>query len=153
MKVSSCLLFAALALPASLALADPALSDPNALPKVSCTEFTYSATFLQRYPRAPAACQEGRVVNGVKYAKFNAKVYLASPQFITVQLLNVAGDMISTFSFKPAPGAQISINGKPEGFSELKPGDPLTFWLPEKSLKARALPGPTKEAWRVLPPQ
>jgi hypothetical protein len=153
MKFRPCVLIAALALPASVALADPALSDPDSLPKVSCTEFTYSATFLSRYPKAPAACQEGRVVKGVKYAKFNAKVYLANPDFITVQLLNVAGDMISTFSFKPGPGAQIVVNGKPEGFSDLKPGDAITFWLPEKSLKARALPGPTKQAWRVLPPQ
>ncbi len=153
MKFRTCMLLAALALPASVALADTALSDPDSLPKVSCTEFTYSATFLSRYPKAPAACQEGRVVNGVKYAKFNAKVYLTSPDFITVQLLNVAGDMITTFSFKPAPGAQIVVNGKPEGFADLKAGDAITFWLPEKSLKARALPGPTKQAWRVLPPQ
>ena len=153
MKFRTLMLLAALALPASVALADPALSDPASLPKVSCTEFTYSATFLSRYPKAPAACQEGRVVKGVKYAKFNAKVYLANPDFITVQLLNVAGDMISTFSFKPAPGAQIVVNGKSEGFGDLKPGDAITFWLPEKSLKARALPGPTKQAWRVLPPQ
>ncbi len=153
MKFRSCLLLAALALPASVALAAAALSDPDTLPKVSCTEFTYSSTFLARYPKAPAACQEGRVANGVKYAKFNAKVYLANPDFITVQLLNVAGDMISTFSFKPAAGAKITVNGKAEAFSDLKVGDPITFWLPEKSLKARALPGPTKDAWRVLPPQ
>jgi hypothetical protein len=57
-------------------------------------------------------------------------VYLANTDFITVQLPNVAAELISTFSFKGAPGAQIVVNGKSEGFSDLKPGDVITLWLP-----------------------
>jgi hypothetical protein len=154
MKFRSVLLLGALALPASIALADtPSLSDPSSLPKVSCSEFHYSASFLQRYPKAPAACVDGRVYKGVKYAQFNAKVYLASPEFITVELLNVAGDTTSTFSFKPPAGAPVTVNGKVEKFSDLQPGDKITFWVTEKGLSAKSQPASTEHSWRVLPPQ
>jgi len=154
MKIRSALLLAALTVSASIALADtPSLSDPDSLPKVSCTEFAYSPAFLKKYPKAPAACQEGRVLNGVKYAKFTAKVFLVTPEFTTVQLLNVSGDPTTTFSFKAPASATMLINGKSTKMSDLKTGDQISFWVPEKRLAAQSLPGPTHESWRVLPPQ
>ena len=154
MKFRSALILLALATPASLALADTAsLSDPSTLPKISCTEFRYSATFLKRYPKAPAGCLEGRVLNGKKYAKFNGRVYLVSDKFITVSLLNVAGDPTSTFSFKAPADAEMYVNGKAEKISELKKDEVITFWVPEGRLEAKSLPASTASSWRVLPPQ
>jgi hypothetical protein len=58
----------------------------DTLPKVSCDDIHYSQAFLARYPKAPAACLEGRVANGEKWAKFNAQVYIANlPDFVTVR--------------------------------------------------------------------
>ena len=34
--------------------------DPNQLPKVECSSLRYSQEFLDKYPRAPAACLEAR---------------------------------------------------------------------------------------------
>lgn len=126
--------------------------NPDNLPKVACSEFKFSAAFLERYPKAPAACLEGRVYKGVRYAKFTAKVFLASPDVMTVQLLNVAGDPITTFSFKPSPGAGVTINGKKEKFADMKPGEVLTFWVPEGHMEVHAVPTATSQAWQVVPP-
>jgi hypothetical protein len=154
MRFRTALMVLSLAVPASVALADaPSLSDPDSLPKISCTQFTYSSAFLHKYPKAPAGCLEGRVFKGHKYAKFNAKVYLIGPDFTTVQLLNVAGDTTSTFSFKAPAGAQVVVNGKPEPIEQLKEGDQITFWVPQGRMSAQSLPGPTNAAWRVMPPQ
>jgi len=155
MKFRSALVLAVLAAPASVALAanTPSLSDPDSLPKVACTEFHYSAEFLKLYPKAPAACKEGREYNGTKYAKFTARVYLNSPDFTTVEMLNVAGDSVTTFSFKAPPDASVAVNGKPEKITDLKKGEEISFWVPEQRLAAAAMPGPTKTSWKVLPPK
>jgi hypothetical protein len=55
MSFRSVLILAALAVPASVALADSPLSDPDSLPKVGCTAIHYSNAFLKKHPLAPAA--------------------------------------------------------------------------------------------------
>ena len=154
MKTQTVLLVA-LAMPTGLALAaDAPFSDPNSLPKVSCDDIHYSEAFLQRYPRAPASCIEGRIYNGEKWAKFKAKVYIVNlPDFITVEMLDVAGNPVSTFSLKPAPNDKIVVDGKSMSFSEVKAGDVITFWKSEKRLDAKAMPAETAASWQVLPPQ
>ena len=96
---------------------------------MSCTSIHYSAAFLAKYPKAPAACLEGRKANGETYGKFNAKVYLNGDGITTVQMLNVSGDPVTTFSFKAKPGATVSVNGKPEAIADPKPGEQITFWV------------------------
>jgi hypothetical protein len=153
MKSSSALFFVILTAPAALAFADTALTSPDSLPKVSCTEIKYSQSFLKRFPKAPAACVEGRVSDGVKYAKFDAKVFLNGPDVTTVNALNVAGDTAFTFSFKAPAGTQVLMkDGKSKAVSELKPGDSITFWMTENSLEAHAQPANTDAAWRMMPP-
>ncbi len=150
-----CLISASLLLGLStVALAAPmTATDPESLPKGSCTDLKFSAAFLAKYPKAPAACQEVRIQNGTKYAKFSAKVFLVDPEFVTVSFLNVAGDPLTTFSFKPRPGAVVKVGGKDVKYSDLKKDDALTFWMPEDGLKVRTNPASTDDAWQVLPPR
>jgi len=96
------LFLSALALPLSTGIART-IPNPDELPQVACSDMRFSAAFLAKYPKAPAACQDAREYKGERYAKFEAKVYLIDPAFTTVQLLNVAGDMVTTFSLKPGP--------------------------------------------------
>ena len=153
MRIRS-VLAVALLTPTVAALADTPFSDPSTLPKVSCDDIHYSEAFLQRYPKAPASCLEGRVYNGEKWAKFSAKVYLVNlPDFITVEMLDVAGNPASTLSLKPGPNDKILVNGNPVSFSELKPGQVITFWKSEQRLEAKAMPAETTQAWQVMPPQ
>jgi hypothetical protein len=115
--------------------------DIDKLPKVNCTSLTFSHDFLDQYPKAPAACQEARIYQGKKYAKFSGKVYLTDPAFITIQVFNVRGDPLDTISFKGNPDAVLYVNGQREHFSELKVGDPVTFWISENRFSLFAAPG------------
>ena len=153
MKTKKCALLAtALALPLSIGTAladDPMKSDT----KIACTEVKYSSEFLTKYPDAPAACLEAVDKVGKRYAKFSAKVFLNSADRTTVELLNVKGDALSTFSFKPAPDAGVMIDGKKTKFTDLKPGEKISFWVSADRLTASELPGSTEESWAVLPPK
>jgi hypothetical protein len=143
----------ALAVPLSIAwAAKPGKVDPDKLPKVACSEFKFSEAFLQKYPKAPAACIEGREFKGERYAKFNAKVFLNGPDRTTVTLVNASGEDVTTFSFKPKPGSAVMVNGQKIKFTDLKKGEEISFWVPEKRMEAEAVPGPTADRWAVAPP-
>lgn len=146
------LLGSALVLPLSIGVA--LASDPMETgTKIDCAEVKYSSEFLAKWPNSPAACLEARDHDGKRYVKFNAKVYLNSADRTTVELLNVKGDRLSTFSFKPAPGASLDVDGKKVKFTDLKPGEKITFWVSQDRLSAQTQPGSTEESWAVLPPE
>jgi hypothetical protein len=145
------LLATALALPLTMGSAI-AGEDFDKLEKVACSDLKYSAEFLSKYPTAPAACIEGRVHEGKRYGKFQAKVFLNSPDRTTVELLNVKGDPLTTFSFKPGPDAAVKIEGRSTKFTDLKKGEKITFWVSEDRMTAQALPTSTADSWAVLPP-
>jgi hypothetical protein len=144
-------LIATLALPLMISTAFAAIN-PDKLPQVSCSDLKFGKAFLAKYPKAPAACQDARVYKGQRYAKFEAKVYISSPQFMTVELLDTAGATVTTFSFKPAAGQGVHVNGKLRKFSDMSVGEKLTVWVSEKRLTAMELPGSTANSWAVLPP-
>jgi len=145
------LFFLALAVPLSIGIAH-AVVNPDELPQVSCSDLRFSHAFLAKFPEAPQACQDGRVYKGTRYAKFVAKVYISDPSFMTIQMLNVAGDPVTTFSFKPGPNQHVLVNGEEKAFHDLKVGEKITLWVSEKRLEARELPGSTGAHWAVLPP-
>lgn len=132
-------------------LANAQKVDPDKLPKVSCSDLTFSQDFLSKYPKAPAGCQEARVYKGKRYAKFNGKVYLKDPSFMTVQIFNVAGDPLDTVSFKPSTVATVIINGKRVKLTDLNVGDPVSFWISETRFAFYTSPG--KGASQGLPPR
>jgi hypothetical protein len=144
------LLGSALVLPLSIALANETMDKGT---QIACSEVKYSSEFLAKYPQAPAACLEARDIDGKRYAKFNARVFLNSADRTTVELLNVKGDRLSTFSFKPAPDAGVNINGEKVKFTDLKKGETISFWVSGDRLTAQEMPGSTEESWAVLPPQ
>jgi hypothetical protein len=123
--------------------------DPDSLPKVSCSDFKYSEAFLAKYPKAPAACLEGRTYKGVNYAKFNAKVTKVTPSGVTLQLLNVTGTPITPLTIKPADQkAYILVEGKQTRSTDLNQGDSVTFWVPQSRMEVNALPA--QSHWIVL---
>lgn len=142
-------------LPVALAIVLPSVSlalDPDKLPKVECSDLHFSKAFLDKYPKAPAACQEARVYKGQRYAKFTAQVYLNGKDRTTVNMLDKDGNTVTTFSIKPGPDSMVRMQDHEVKFSELQKGEKITFWVPEKRLAAQEMPGPTKDRWTVAPP-
>jgi hypothetical protein len=139
----------ALALSAPLTVVWAAPPDPNSLPKVSCADFKYSSEFLAKYPKAPAACLEGRTYNGMNYAKFNAKVSNVTNNDLTVDLLDVAGAPITSMTIKPSDSkSYILVNGKQTQVGQMSVGDSITFWVPQSRMEVNALPSSSR--WIVL---
>jgi hypothetical protein len=143
------LLLVALGLPFTAA---HAVVNPDKLPQVACSDIKFSPAFLAKYPKAPQACLDGRVYKGTTYAKFSAKVYISSPQFMTVQMLDASGATVTTFSFKPGPNQGVHVNGQFRKFSDMQVGDVLTLWVSQKRTDAQELPGSTAQKWALLPP-
>jgi len=147
------LLLTAIVLPLSIGSALAAKRvDPDKLPQVACSDIKFSAAFLAKYPKAPAACLDGRMYNGKVYAKFQAKIYISDPAFMTVQMLDPAGATVTTFSFKPGPNQGVHVNGKLVKFHDMAVGDKLTIWVSEDRTDAQELPGSTANKWAMLPP-
>jgi hypothetical protein len=126
--------------------------DPDKLEQVSCSDLQFSPAFLSKYPKAPAACLDGRVYKGQRYAKFQAKIYISDPKFMTVQLLDASGATVTTFSFKPGPEQGVHINGQLRKFHNMAVGEVITIWVSEKRMAAQELPSSTTKSWVVLPP-
>jgi len=149
MRIQSVLVACALGAPLSGVWADT--PDPNPLPKVSCSDFKYSEAFLAKYPKAPAACVEGRTYKGINYAKFNGKVTKVSSNSVTMDVLNSVGTPITPLTIQPADQkAFIVVNGKQTKISDLNQGDAVTFWVPQSRLEVNPLPSATSSHWNVL---
>jgi hypothetical protein len=150
MNIKRWLACSALTLPLAIGMqqANAQKVDPDKLPKVGCSELTFSHAFLSKYPKAPAACQEARVYQGKRYAKFSGKVSKKDESSISVQVNNVAGDAIDTLNVKPSTAATVIINGERVKLADLKAGDPITIWVAETRFAFYASPGkgslPTK---------
>ena len=141
----------ALALTAPFTGAWAAPPDPNDLPKVSCDDFKYSSEFLAQYPKAPAACLEGRTYKGVNYAKFNGKVTDVTKSGVTMDLLDVAGSPITSLTIKPSDSkSYILVNGKQTSITSMSVGDAITFWVPQSLMEVHALPAQSESHWIVL---
>lgn len=119
----------AIALPglALAAAARAAVETPNEL----CSNIAWNAAFLKDYPKAPAACRDVTVKDGVKYAKFNGKVSKVSDTYVQVEISDVGNFPISTIAFQVGIGGQVTMNDRIEKVKDLKIGDQLTFWVPE----------------------
>jgi hypothetical protein len=108
----------------------------NAPPEVmaapdSCANIHWSAAFLQQYPKAPAACRQVIVKDGVKFATFNGKVSNVGHEFVQVEVSDDANMPISTIAFQIGVGGKVTMNDKIENVRDLKVGDLLTFWVRE----------------------
>ena len=129
MKFPKTLALSLIAIP-TLALA--ANGPPElAAPKESCSNIKWSAEFLKQYPKAPAACREVTVNEGIKYATFKGKVSKVGDNFVEVEVSNVADTPISTIAFQIGVGGRITVGDKIETVKELRVADQLTFWVRE----------------------
>ena len=143
MKISRWLAVSALALPVAIgaqqANAQAVGTDTGTV--IPCSSLTFSQSFLAKYPDAPAACIEARTYHGKKYAKFDGKVYIMSGDSMTVQVNNVAGNVLTAVTVKPNATATLMVNGKAEKFSDLKVGDPISIWISQDRWNFYSSPG------------
>lgn len=126
-------------------LAVPALAmaqgNTGSAPDMSCFQIRFSLDFLDRYPMAPAICQTVVEKDGVRFAKMSARVVERSGKSVMVGFENVAGTVLSKLELQPQEGSTVTIGGKTMKWSDVKVGDQLTFYLPERALSIVDQPG------------
>jgi len=90
---------------------------------------------------APAICQKVVEKDGIKYAKMSAKVTKKAKGSVMVGFENVAGTVLSELELAPQEGSSVTIGGKEMKWSDVKVGDELNFYLPERALSIVSQPG------------
>jgi len=123
-------------------LAMPALALADEPPKnAGCYEIRYSLDFLDRYPMAPALCDQVVEKNGVKYAHMKATVVRREGASFLLGFKNVFGTKILELEVQPVEGSKLTMDGKSVLWSSVKVGDSVGFYLPERALYVVSQPG------------
>lgn len=114
--------------------------------RASCQNVNWHANLLSEYPWVVEACHEVILVDGQKWARFEADF----------DRMNRDGSFGSTFkgpqgrsrgSIDMMPGAEqrVLLDGRPTRFSDLRQGQTLNFYVPEGKFAFAAAPGAPEE--------
>jgi hypothetical protein len=106
----------------------------------NCLEINWSAESLAKYPKIASACQEVLQKDGKTYVKFEAEVKKVAKQGTELVVAAKGGN---TVTLHPAEGRTVYINGKKTPVKSLRPGDTLTFYIPEDRFVAAVMETPT----------
>lgn len=106
----------------------------------NCLEIVWSPEMLAKHPKIASACQEVMQKDGKSYVRFDGEVKKVSKGGTEVQMAMKGGD---TITLTPAEGRTVYIGGKKVPVKSLRPGDTLTFYIPEDRLAAAVMESPT----------
>jgi hypothetical protein len=110
--------------------------NPDTLPRIECTSLRYSDAFLQKYPKAPAACEEARVYKGETYMKVRAKVYVREAPMLSVDLMDPYGNTLGTVLIRKPQSLRLLINGQAVDAFDLHRDEEVTVWVPQSMFAA-----------------
>jgi len=127
-----------LSLVSGLATAASKAVDPDKLPKVECSSLRFSKEFLEKYPKAPAACLEARVYKGKTYMKVKGKVYTVDKPKLTIALMDAYGNALGTVPVRNPKSIRVIINGEEKDVAHLRKDEELTFWVPESMFSGQS---------------
>ena len=134
----------AIKLAATVLIGIPLIGVAQGQAKLNCTkDVKYGQEFLGKFPDAPSACQEVKVVQGEKWVRFDAQVKNNKDNRMTVDFLNKAGEHTSKpMTFVYTPDASLTLeNKKVKAASAVEEGDKVMVWVPESRFGIYAQPG------------
>lgn len=122
--------------------------------RASCEDVEWNRDLLRDYPWVVEGCQEAIVVDGQKWARFEAEFLQFHPNgAITSDFRNDRGRSLGNVRLMPGPDQNVLLNGRPYKFSELKRGQVLNFYAPEDAYAFTTKPGaPETEQVRIIEP-
>ena len=134
--------------------AAPAMPAPE-LDRVSCTEVDWHQNMLRDYPWVANGCHEAIVVDGQKWARFEAVFQqLNRDGTITSNFRNDRGRSLGEVKLRPSPDQRVLLDGRPTRFSDLRRGQILNFYAPEGMYAFATEPGaPPAEVVQIVEPQ
>jgi hypothetical protein len=131
---------------------DPANIPAPELDRASCDAVNWHRDLLGSYPWVTEACHEVVVINGEKWARFQADFQRMNRDgSITSDFKNRQGRTRGTIALMPGTEQRVSLDGRPYRFSELRQGQTLNFYVPEGMNAFSVTPGaPPAELVRVV---
>ena len=134
--------------------AAPAMPAPE-LDRVSCAEVDWHQNMMRDYPWVANGCHEAIVVDGQKWARFEAVFQqLNRDGTITSNFRNDRGRSLGEVKLRPSPDQRVLLDGRPTRFSDLRRGQTLNFYAPEGMYAFATEPGaPPAEVVQIVEPQ
>ena len=131
----------------------PEMPGPH-IDRASCDEVNWHRDLLRNYPWVADACQEAIVVDGEKWARFEARFKeLHRDGSITSDFRDSRGRSLGSVRLMPGPNQRVLLDGRPYRFTELKSGQTLNFYVPDDLYTFTTQPGaPASEQGRVVQP-
>ena len=131
----------------------PTMPAPE-LDRVSCTEVDWHQNMLRDYPWVANACHEAIIVDGQKWARFEAEFQeLNSDGSITSNFRNDRGRSLGSVTLKPGADQRVLLDGRSARFSDLRRGQLLNFYAPEGMYAFTTEPGvPVSEQVQIVEP-
>jgi MYXO-CTERM domain-containing protein len=106
----------------------------------NCLEIVWSQETLAKAPKIGSACQEVVQKDGKTYVRFDGEVKKVSKGGTEVVMAMKGGN---TITLNPPEGRTVYVGGKKTPVKSLRPGDTLTFYIPEDRLTAEVMETPT----------
>jgi len=103
-----------------------------------CEDVTWSAEALERYPNIASACQEVMERDGQYFVRFEGEVRRVTDRGGRVTISFEGGD---TLTLTPPENLSLTIDGRQRTPRDLRPGDELTFYVPQDQLAATFFAG------------
>lgn len=121
----------------------PKLPASGEVDRVSCQEVEWHQDMLGAHPWVSDACHEAIIVDGEKWARFEAEFqeYNRGDGTITADFRNDSGRSMGTVNLEPGPEQRVSLDGRPTQFSALRRGQILNFYAPEGTYGFTTEPG------------
>jgi hypothetical protein len=105
-----------------------------------CLSVNWSTETLDKYPYIAAACQEVMQKDGKTYVRFDGEVQKVSKGGTEVVMKMKGGRQ--NLVLNPPEGRTVYIGGKKVPVKSLRPGDTLTFYVPEDRFVAAVMETP-----------
>ncbi len=122
--------------------------------RASCTEIDWNRDLLRNYPWVVEGCQEAVIVDGKKWARFEAE-FLENHRdgAITADFRNDRGRSLGNVRMMPGANQTVLLDDRPRSFSQLERGQVLNFYAPEDAYAFTTKPGaPKAELVQIVEP-
>lgn len=123
--------------------------------RASCEDVEWNRDLLSKYPWVVEGCQEAIIVDGQKWARFEAEFQeFHRDGAITSDFRNDRGRSLGSVRLMPAPDQRVLLDGRPYRFSQLQRGQVLNFYAPENAYAFTTKPGaPETEQVQIIEPR
>lgn len=120
---------------------------------MSCAQvdIDWNLDLVTQYPRLPEACHEVVINNGIKWARFEADfVRRNSDGSIVSDFKSPSGRSMGRYTLVPAPGQQVTLDGREFPFSALQRDQRISLYVPEGATGLVSQPAPVAQPARIL---